>query len=235
MVAEVIVLLVSIVFLATGHFKLATIFSRYLPRFAKTPKAISKAIKIFRGTQCSVLIVIAIIASVDFIAFSVAIFGSPVFAARLYKFMPTSQLVGLHPAYTLESLAGAFVAKGDFVKAESLYMAILDVRQHFAGPKSDLVAALYVDLGDLNIRKRDLSSAEHWYRRAIDLAPSSGRALTALATTLREKGSLVEAETYYVRALDCRSRTFGKESKQYRDTKRSYEKLLEMKKLMLTP
>lgn len=225
---EVGVFCLSLLLLWKNPFALSFAFSRYFARLTNIP-GLSLIIKSYRYVRLSILSFVVIIASFDFVAFSTAAFCNSPLTARLYCFVPTSQLLGLRPAATLESLAGAFVEKEDYVKAESLYQSILEIRKHVAGPDSDLVAALYADFGDLNIRKEDLKSAERWYRKSISLAPSSGRALTGLATTLREEGCLLESKSYYLRALASRSRSFGTKSKQYQDTLHGYQKLMTLK------
>lgn len=227
-VVEIGVFCLSLLLLKKKLFTLPswlTWLSRKFSTVTSTPR-VTATIRSYRYARISILSLIALFASFDFVAFSTGAFCNSPITAQLYCLVPTSQLIGLRPASTLESLTGAFVQRGDLLKAESLYYSILEVRKQTTGPRSDLVAALYADLGDLNVRKHDLPSAARCYRQATILAPSSGRALTGLATTLRELGNFAESESYYLKALDCRSRTFGTSSRLYKDTLRGYMKLI---------
>jgi tetratricopeptide (TPR) repeat protein len=180
-----------------------------------------------RAVRMITLCLVTILVTCDFTAFCSAAFFRTPLTVTMYSVVPASRLVGLHPAATLEMLAGAFVESKHFESAEPLYFTILEVRKCTAGSRSDLVAALYTDLGDLNIRKNSLPRAEQWYRESIKIGQGSGRALTGLATTLREEGQFSESKLCYLQALKLRSAAFGTASKQYHDTLRGYETLMQ--------
>src|SRR5271170_3580479 len=62
-----------------------------------------------RSLRLLAITLVALLVSLDFTAFCTAAFCNTPFTAALYCLPPGSQLLGLHPAATLESLAGAFV------------------------------------------------------------------------------------------------------------------------------
>ena len=128
-------------------------------------------------------------------------------------------------------LAGAFVENRNFSRAEPLYFVIRDVRQRTGGPTSKLMSAISADLGDLYVRKGNLQAAEGSYRKSVLIThKGTGRAMTGLATVLREEHRLDESESYYRQALALRSELFGTSSKQYHDTLRGYQKLMQLKR-----
>jgi tetratricopeptide (TPR) repeat protein len=175
--------------------------------------------------KLALLISVAIVASCDFFGFALALGRQYQASAAVYSLLPVSYWLGTHPAFTLEMLAGAMVEAKKFKEAEPLYATLLKVRRNVSGKESDLVGAMYCDIGDLCVREGDLKTAEQWYRRSVAMGPRTGRGYGALATTLRETNQFEESERYYLLALDLRERVFGKGSKQYMDTLRAYNVL----------
>jgi hypothetical protein len=188
---------------------------------------LSKSMNLLTWGCIIILSCISLYGSIDFIAMTSAAWSNTSLATTVYCILPGSELIGLHPAYSLECLAGAFVERRDIKKAEQLYHSLLAVRQWKYGSSSDLVAALYTDLGELGTKQHDLVKAEKWYVKAVELAPSSGRALTGLANVMRDTERFAEAKLHYLRALNSRLTLFGKNSNQYQETWFNYKKLME--------
>jgi tetratricopeptide (TPR) repeat protein len=190
---------------------------------------IDVAVERFERITTQVRIVVLVLASTvltcDFAACFAAALIDEAVAVRMYTCGPGSHLIGLHPAASLECLGGAFTESRKYDKAQKIYLAILEIRKSIGGPESDLVAAIEADLGDLSVRRHDLDAAEQWYRRSVVLGTKKGRALTGLATVLREEGRFDESRSYYQQALTVRAKLFGRDSKQFHDTLRGYERL----------
>ena len=214
--AEVLVFATSIMFLLTKGFKIPAKIQ--LPKWASGFMAgWKKSVAVLESLKLAALLTLAAVVTIDFSAFATAAFGNTPWTAALYS-IPGSQLLGLHPAATLEVLAGAYVEHKEFARAEKLYMDILEVRTRVYGLNSGPVSALYTDLADLNVRQGKFDKAEFWYRMSIALseAPggpaSRGRALTGLATVLRQTGRYNESEECYLKALSVRARLYGVDS-----------------------
>jgi len=175
-----------------------------------------------------VLSLVLFFALTDFAALCFSVTGMNQIGATIYRICPSTYWLGLHPAFSLEMLAGALVQSKNFKQAEPLYSEILDIRTKLCGADSDLASAIYADLGDFYVRSNDLAKAEHWYRRSIEIGPRTGRGYTALATLLRESGRYAESREYYLKALELRAKVFGVDSKQYKDTERGYNRLQQL-------
>jgi tetratricopeptide (TPR) repeat protein len=197
-----------------------------LPERLKDWLACSRALLDY--AKVSVLSIILFLALTDFAALCFSVAGNYQIGATIYRLCPSTYWLGLHPAFSLEMLAGAFVQSKNFKQAEPLYLEILDIRTKLCGADSDLASAIYADLGDFYVRSGDMGKAEHWYRRSIEIGPRTGRGFTALATLLRESGRYAESREYYLKALELRQKVFGADSKQYRDTERGYQRLQEI-------
>lgn len=225
--AEIAGLAISIIIWRAGVFSIPSFL------LSKIPEAINTRLKqlgrFLDWLKIAVFSVVLLLALADFSALCFSAVGLSAPAVALYTFLPSTYWIGLHPAFSLEMLAGALVEHRELDRAEPLYKEILDIRLRLSGPNSDLASAIYADLGDLYVRKNDLVTAEHWYRRTIAIGPRTGRGYTALATLLRERGLYAESEQYYLKALALRKHIYGMQSKQYNDTLRGY---LQLKQLM---
>jgi hypothetical protein len=232
--AEVFLFAVSIMLIRANAFS----FNFKLPKLPAWMDGFvagwKKSLVALQGIKLLVLVALSILVTIDFTGFASAAFCDTPWTVTLYC-VPGSQLIGLHPAATLEVLAGAYVEHKEFHRAEKLYMDILAVRSRVFGATSGPVGALYADLGDLSVRESNFKNAEYWYRKSVDLSEApggpaaTGRALTGLATVLRQSGSLQESEQCYKKALCIRARIYGPASRQYHDTERAYEQLLGLK------
>lgn len=224
--AEFVGLFLSVIIMRSGFFKFS--FSRVnsIPMFVRN--SFSWFENLLSSIRLVLLSLLSMIALVDFTALLLSVLGFYAPAVALYCLMPFSYWLGLHPALSLEMLAGAFVQKGDYLIAEPLYDEVMQVRVRLSGDRSDLCSAVYADIGDLNVRKNDLLKAEEWYRKSIELGPRTGRGYTALATVLRERGQFEESKLWYLKALELRKKVYGSQSKQYGDTERAYRRLLQL-------
>ena len=226
--AELVAFVISIVILRAKVFCLPEKWLSKIPE--STRKLFGNANLCFNRVKLVLLSVLSFVAAVDFAALCLSILGLYGAAMAMYTWLPVSHWIGLHPAFTLETLAGALVQNGDFDRAEPLFQEVKAIRIKLAGPNSDLASAVYADLGDLYVRRNDLRSAEKWYRQSIALGAHTGRAYTGLATALRELGKHDESRQWYLKALSIRKAIYGEKSKQYADTLRGYMRLQEISK-----
>jgi tetratricopeptide (TPR) repeat protein len=223
---EVICLIISIIVIR------AKIFSLPDKLLAKIPESLRRHLAAVQHRinwcKMSVLSILVLFAVTDFAALTLSVAGLRSAAVLLYTALPATYWIGLHPAFSLEMLAGALVENRDFERAEPFFKEVLEIRTSLCGPESDLASAIYADLGDLYVRKHDLLAAEQWYRRTVAIGPRTGRGYTALATVLREQGRFVESQQYYLKALALRKRIYGASSRQYGDTQRGYLRLQQL-------
>lgn len=224
--AEVGALLISIIIFKTKVFRISTKFLEFVPSSLR--RCFQKVESTICRCKICVLSIISLAGLFDFTALSLSACGFYQPSRALYVALPFTYWLGLHPAFSLEILAGAQAQNKNFSCAEPLYLEVLEIRKSLSGPNSDLVGAVYADLGDLYVRKQDLPSAELWYRRSVALGTRTGRAYTALATVLRERGELSESKQVYLKALEVRKQIYGTGSKQYVDTQRGYLRLKQL-------
>lgn len=226
--AEIVGLIVSIAIIRSNIFSIPETLLKKIPVPLKS--SIESLSGILSSLKLLVLSAITFLAIADFAALCLSLCGLHVPAIALYTTLPVSYWMGLHPAFSLEMLAGALVENNSFERAEPLFLEVKKIRIKLTGPESSLASAVYADLGDLYVRKHDLSTAEYWYRRSVALGAHTGRSYTGLATVLRESGSLDESQKCYLKALSLRKLAFGESSKQYKDTLRGYSRLQQLLK-----
>jgi tetratricopeptide (TPR) repeat protein len=158
--------------------------------------------------------------------------GHKKLSISLYRTIaPPMMLLEIHPAFSLEMLAGAYIQAGKLTKAEQLEFTVLDIRRAVVGEKHALTAAIYADLGDLYKRSGRLSRAEAYYRKAIALskeihyALGYGSPLTKLAVLLRDEQRFAESEDAFKDALSIRQKIFGRKSLKAAETMKAYSLL----------
>jgi len=155
-------------------------------------------------------------------------------ASKLYEALALDPKFGIHPAFSLELLTGAYIESRRFEKAEPLESALLDIRMHTVGANNELVPAMYANMGDFNFKWSRLDQAEQNYRRSIDLTkhlnlPQGwGSPMTKLATLLRNEKRFAESEAAYKEALAIRTERFGANSEKAAETLREYSQLLKV-------
>lgn len=146
-----------------------------------------------------------------------------------YTTVRWSELVGLHPAYSLELLAGAFSQGHNYVEAERLYQDVLSVRKQLYGEQHIMRASIYADLGNLFQKQGKFTEAEAAYRQALATWKKeqwSGSVVNRLGNSLRSQGKFVEAEAAYKRALAIREKQFGGSNYRVAETLSCYAALL---------
>ena len=169
--------------------------------------------------------------TVDLAALLFANCGNRYAAVKLYRLVAPPAVLDMHPAFSLEMLAGAYIQAGKFEKAEQLEFTLIDIRRAVVGEKHELMAAIYADLADLYKRMGKLSQAESCYRRAISLskeihyALGYGSPLTKLAVLLRDEQRFAQSEQAFQEALSVREKIFGGKSLKVADTLKEYSLL----------
>ncbi len=225
-VAEFVGLVISVLIFRSNIFSIPPIILQKIPESIKC--AWQKIQDAMNYCKIGFFSVVLLLGLMDFSALGLSIAGEYAHSAKLYMLLPATYWVGMHPAISLEVLAGALVENKDFARAEPLYKEVLSIRLKLCGPESDLASAIYADLGDFYVRKNDLASAEKFYRKAILIGPRTGRGYTALATVLRERGEFAASKSFYLKALAVRAKVYGIASSQYADTNRAYLRLLQV-------
>jgi tetratricopeptide (TPR) repeat protein len=170
--------------------------------------------------------------TIDLAALLCANCGQQKTAIRLYQVVaPPLMLLDVHPALSLEMLAGAYIQAGKWDRAEQLEFTLVDIRQTIVGEKHALMAAIYADLGDLYKRSSKLKQSEAYYRKAIALSKEIhyrlgyGSPLTKLAVLLRDEQRFPEADVAFKEALSIRQAIFGRKSLKAAETMKEYSLL----------
>jgi tetratricopeptide (TPR) repeat protein len=221
-------LLVSAVSVEIAVF-LGAIFFRYFAGKifkAKPAERVSKKPGLLRLLLVSGWAAVFTLLLIDFSGMAAAFLRNYSLSSQIYCAVPTSSLIGQHPATSLEVLTGAYVEAKQYDRAEPLYLTVLAIRQQYYGDKSDTVAALYADLGDLAVKKGNKNKAEYWYRRSLSITDGYGRALLHLANVLRDNGKPAEASIYYRKAIAVKTRIYGNKSAKVAEARYEYAKLL---------
>jgi tetratricopeptide (TPR) repeat protein len=152
----------------------------------------------------------------------------------IYRAVPISLALGLHPGASLEVLAGAYVEAHKYSQALPLYEEVLSLRLSTFGHNHKEIAAIYCDFGDLYAHQNQLTRAESCYRLALGIATGllgdkgSGRAYTRLADCLRDQGRFDEATMQYQNAYDMRAHQFGRNSAKVAETLAEWAKMLKL-------
>ncbi len=168
---------------------------------------------------------------VDLSAFLCANSGNRQAAIMLYRVVAPPAVLGLHPAFSLEMLAGACVQSDKLAKAEQLDFTLADIRRSIVGEKHELMAAIDCDLGDLYKRWGKSDEAEKHYRKSILLSQEIhyrlgwGHPLTRLAILLRDEQKYEPAEQAFKAALTIRRKLFGNKSLKVAETLKEYSML----------
>ncbi|MBU6455782.1 MAG: tetratricopeptide repeat protein [Cyanobacteria bacterium REEB67] len=177
-------------------------------------------------------ILICLLMNVDLTALCLAYGGKLKSSEILYERLPLSLCLGMHPAASLETLAGAYVEAGKFGPAQKLYGEVRDIRLQIYGPKNDMIVALDTDFGDLYFKEKRYDLSAQSYLDAIALSKEIasqtgyGRPLTGLANVMRARGEFAEARKAYEEALDMRIKLYGSENWRVGQTLRDYAELL---------
>jgi len=187
-----------------------------------------KSIYIIRRTLAagSIAIVgaICLYASVDLTALALARVGKPDWSKSIYLAIAPPPALGIHPAFSLELLAGAFIDAGKLAQADPLLSYLLQIRTDVAGARSELTAAMYANLGDYYRKCSRSKNAEASYQRSIalskdlNLAQGYGSPMTKLGALLRDQHRFAESQQCFSDALAVRTRIFGANSQKVAET-----------------
>jgi tetratricopeptide (TPR) repeat protein len=188
------------------------------------------------GAQCVgtiTALAVAVVACIEFTAFSLAFFRLYRPAETLYIVVPVSKVLTGHPAQTLEFLAGAYAEARNYRLAYPLYESLARIRKASLAPGDELVFAIWTDIGMLYMREKNYAQSESSFRKSLSMASAArsdlqtGRVLTGLANALREQERFPEAEKTYLQAIDMRAHAFGKDSLRVAESLTEYAELLE--------
>ena len=177
-------------------------------------------------------VIACLLMNIDLTALCLAYGGRIPSSENLYVHVPISLFFGMHPAASLETLAGAYVEAGKFGPAERLFNEVRDIRLQIYGPKNDMMVALDTDFGDLYYKEKKYDQAAQAYTKAIALSKETnsptgyGRPLTGLANVMRARGQLTGARQAYEEALEMRVKLYGSENWRVGQTLKDYAELL---------
>ena len=119
----------------------------------------------------------------------------------------------------IDELAGIYIDKGAYVKAEPLYRRALDIREKALGKDHPDTAESLHDLAVLYYYQGKYEEAEPLFRRSLDINEKAlgqdhlytSYSLNNLAMLYQAQGKYEEAEPLVKRALGIRERTLGKD------------------------
>lgn len=198
-----------------------------------TIRLLRRTRKIWRRALVVILSTVFALALVDLTAYLLAFSGNYKTSQIIYSKAPVSCLVGLNAGASLEILGGAYVESGKLRQSLPIFAEIEQIRASYYGTKSQKMAAIYADYGDLYAKMGAVDMAEQYYKRSIALAndllgnSGTGRAYTRLANLLTAQGRLDEAAQNYEEALAKRTKQFGPDSAKVAETLFTYSILLD--------
>jgi len=172
--------------------------------------------------------------TIDLTALLAAVSGQPSFSQFVYTTFPSSLLPGVHPAYSLEVLTGAYIEAGKYDRARKTTTELFAINKTLSGEISEPYATVYGTLAKIYAREGRFADAERESRRALAisqkvLAPEKmGQILTLVGDNLRDQGKYAEAQPYYLKALTMRRKQFGPRSIKVADTSASYARSLKL-------
>ena len=195
---------------------------------------IASGLKIWQRTALIFWLLVAVLMTIDLSALTLAFCGQSATARTLYIDLPISRGLGMHPAASLETLAGAYVEAKKYALAETFFNEIKAIRVQTYGPENDMMVALHTDFGDLYSKEKKYDQAISEYQTAITISKiikgktGYGRPLTGLANVQRERGDYQNAEKTYEEALAMRIRLYSPKSYRVAQTLKEYAKLLRL-------
>lgn len=169
------------------------------------------------GCTLIFLVVLNIFVAIDLTAFFMAYSREFQASEQLYLLSPLTYTPIVHPAISLEFLAGAFVEAKEYDAAMPLYHEVFAIRKSLFGETNELISAFYIDMGDLETKRQNLEIAELWYRKSQEQG-AFGRVLTRLGNNFRDRGQYDKAIGFYDQALEAKKKMFGKKSTHYWET-----------------
>ncbi len=175
-----------------------------------------------------------VILSVDLSALLGAFTGNTTLSRFIYTTFPTSVLPGVHPAYSLEVLTGAYIEASKFDRARQMTEELFWINKKLSGENSEAYASVIGTLSRIYVKEGRFAEAEIESRKALAISRKvlgprkMGQILTLVADNLRDQGKFKEAEHYYLEALRMRQEQFGPRSTKVAETSRAYAKMLNL-------
>jgi hypothetical protein len=188
----------------------------------------------YRIAVSSLAILVVLYMSVDLIALLAATTGNEKIACSIYKRIAPPASPSLHPGFSTELLAGAYIEANKFEKAERLELSIIRLRESIVGDHDELIADSYGNLGDFYSKAKQFDKAESNYKKAIALTKDLhlrqgyGNPMTKLGSIYTEQGRYAEAQDAFNEALAVRSQIFGSNSEKVAETLRANVQLLNL-------
>ena len=118
----------------------------------------------------------------------------------------------------MSGLAGAYFYAGDYVRADSLNLAVLGMTRQLYGASHPLVAEDLVNLGATQFERGNYAEAERYYREALELTtrwygddhPQTAARLTMLGRALVYESRARRASRRWRRRSPSRSASTGR-------------------------
>ncbi len=142
---------------------------------------------------------------------------------------------GIHPAYSMEILTGAYIEAGKHDRGRELTKELKAMRRELFGVDSELYAGILADSANLYRKEGNFAKAEQISKEALEISrrvlknTGMGQIITQVANNLRDQGKFGEAEPLYSEALQMREKQFGPGSVKAADTLVEYAKLLRLR------
>lgn len=146
----------------------------------------------------------------------------------------TLSIPGIHPAYSMEILTGAYIEAGKHAHARELTKELMAIRKQLFGVDSELYAGILADSANLYRKEGNFAKAEEISKQALAISrkvlknTGMGQIITQVADNLRDQGKCSEAEPLYLEALQMREKQFGPGSVKAAETLVEYAKLLRL-------
>ncbi|MBP9093571.1 tetratricopeptide repeat protein [bacterium] len=146
----------------------------------------------------------------------------------------TIAIPGIHPAYSMEILTGAYIEAGKHAHARELTKELMAMRKQLFGVDSELYAGILADSANLYRKEGNFAKAEEISKQALAISrkvlknTGMGQIITQVADNLRDQGNYSEAEPLYLEALQMREKQFGPGSVKAAETLVEYAKLLRL-------
>jgi tetratricopeptide (TPR) repeat protein len=127
----------------------------------------------------------------------------------------TIAIPGIHPAYSMEILTGAYIEAGKHAHARELTKELMAMRKQLFGVDSELYAGILADSANLYRKEGNFAKAEEISKQALAISrkvlknTGMGQIITQVADNLRDQGKYSEAEPLYLEALQMRENSLG--------------------------
>ena len=156
--------------------------------------------------------------SIDLTALILAMNGERRVSTALYEKIAPPASPDIHPALSLELLAGAYIDAHRFEEAEPLELCVLKIRRDLVGERHELIASINGNLGDLYHRwGRDILAEEYYLgalalSKQLQLKQGYGSPLLRLGSLYRQQHRFAESKKILDDAEAIRNKKFGAHS-----------------------